>query len=91
MNSLTAAVLKRRGMAAIEEGLRRGPVHLIKRNEPAAVVVSAEDYARWSNGKAARGVVGMTAVQWLLKQPVTGRKTKKQMDSALRIARDEWA
>jgi hypothetical protein len=40
MNSLTAAELKRRGMAAIEEGLRKGPVHLVKHNKPAAVRVA---------------------------------------------------
>ena len=91
MNSLTAAVIKRRGMAAIEEGLRRGPVHLIKRNKPSAVVVSVEDYSRLSRREAAGPGVGMTAVQWLLKQPVRGRKTKKQMDGALRIERDAWA
>ena len=27
-NTLTAAEIKRRGMAAIEEGLRKGPVHI---------------------------------------------------------------
>ena len=37
-NILTAAELKRRGMAAIEEGLQKGPVHIVKRNRPAAVV-----------------------------------------------------
>ncbi len=30
-NILTIAELKRRGMAAIEEGLLRGPVHIVKR------------------------------------------------------------
>ncbi len=90
MNSLTAAELKRRGMAAIDEGLRRGPVHLIRRNKPSAVVVSAEEYARLS-GRPGSGHNGMTAVQWLLKQPVKGSKTKKQMDAALRIERDAWA
>jgi prevent-host-death family protein len=90
MNSLTAAELKRRGMAAIEEGLRRGPVHLIKRNKPAAVVVSVQEYARLSRHKDAKQP-GMTAVQWLLKQPVAGTKTKRQMDGALRTERDAWA
>ncbi len=89
MNSLTAAELKRRGMAAIEEGLRRGPVHLVKRNKPSAVVVSSEDYARLSRRKDAKHV-GMTVVQWLLKQPVKGTKTKEQMDKALLAERDGW-
>ena len=90
MNSLTAAELKRRGMAAIEEGLLRGPVHLIKRNKASAVVLSAKDYARLAGRKGAEQV-GMTAAQWLLNLPATGRKSKKQMDAALRTQRDDWA
>ena len=62
MNSLTAAALKRRGMAAIEEGLRHGPVHLMKHNKPSAVVLSQEEYARLTQGKAGAAPVGMTAV-----------------------------
>jgi len=90
MNSLTAAELKRRGMAAIEEGLRRGPVHLVKRNKPSAVVLSAEDYARLSHSKGIKPV-GMTAVQWLLSHRSTGTKRKAQLDKTLRAERDSWA
>jgi len=36
-NTLTVAMLKRRGMAAIEEGLRRGPIHIVKRNDAATL------------------------------------------------------
>lgn len=90
MNSLTAAELKRRGMAAIEDGLRHGPVHLMKRNKPSAVVLSEEDYAQLAQGKAGK-TVGMTAVQWLLNQPVTGTKRKGQLDKALREERENWA
>jgi len=89
MNSITAAELKRRGMAAIEEGLRRGPVQLIKRNKASAVVVSAEDYARLSGRKSTKQA-GMTAVQWLLKQPVKGTKSKKLMDGEINAERDSW-
>jgi len=90
MNTLTAAELKRRGMAAIEEGLRRGPVHLMKRNKSSAIVVSAEHYARLSRGNAVKPE-GMTAVQWLLHQPSTGTKRKGQIDKVLRAERDDWA
>lgn len=44
-NTLSAGELKRRGLAAIEEKLKRGPVHVIKRNKPAAVVLSEEEFA----------------------------------------------
>lgn len=89
MNSLTAAELKRRGMAGIEEGLRRGPLHLVKRNKPSAVVLSAEDYARLSGARSAK-VVGMTAIQWLLNQRSAGSGRKARLDKALRAERDGW-
>jgi hypothetical protein len=40
LNVLRSAELKRRGIAAVREALRSGPVHLLKRNRTAAVVLS---------------------------------------------------
>lgn len=91
MNTLTAAELKRRGMAAIEERLRRGPVHLVKRNKAAAVVLSEQEYAELSQGKAGAVQPGMTAIQWLLSQPVTGSKSRRQLERELRAERESWA
>jgi aryl-alcohol dehydrogenase-like predicted oxidoreductase len=90
MNTLTAAELKRRGMAAIEDRLRRGPVHLVKRNKAAAVVLTEEHYEELSKGKVGAAKPGMTAIQWLLSQPVTGSKSRHQLDRALRAERDSW-
>ena len=67
MNTLTVSELKRRGMAAIEEGLRSGPVHIVKRNKPAAVVLTEADYQRLAHGRVATPS-GVTVVQWLLNQ-----------------------
>ncbi len=44
-NTVSAGELKRRGLAAIEERLKHGPVHVIKRNKPAVVVLSEEEFA----------------------------------------------
>jgi prevent-host-death family protein len=85
-NILTAAELKRRGMAAIEEGLRNGPVRLVKRNTPTAVVVTEADYRRLT-GEASATVPGMTAVQWLLSHPSLGTRSKQEIDAALREER----
>ena len=90
MNTLTAAELKRRGMAAVEEGLRHGLVHLMKHNKPSAVVLSQEEYARLAQGKAGAALVGMTAVQWLLSRRAPGTKRKTQIDKALREERKNW-
>lgn len=90
MNTLTAAELKRRGMAAIEERLRRGPVHLVKRNRPAAVVLTEKQYAELSQGTQAIAQPGMTAIQWLLSQPAKGTKVRRQLTRELRAERDGW-
>lgn len=87
MNTLTVAELKRRGMAAIEEGLRRGPVHIVKRNRPAAVVLSEDDYQRLAQGKAA-APSGLTAMQWLLSQPAAGKRSKARIDADRKAERD---
>lgn len=87
MNTLTVAELKRRGMAAIEEGLRRGPVHIVKRNKPAAVVISEDEYQRLAHGRVVNPA-GTTALQWLLSQSPTGRRSKAQIDADLKAGRD---
>jgi PHD/YefM family antitoxin component YafN of YafNO toxin-antitoxin module len=86
MNTLTVAELKRRGMAAIEDGLRRGPVHIVKRNKLAAVVISEDEYQRLAHGRVVHPT-GITAVQWLLSQPATGKRSKAQIDADLKAGR----
>ena len=86
MNTLTVAELKRRGMAAIEDGLRRGPVHIVKRNRPAAVVLSEDDYQRLAQGNVA-APIGLTALQWLLTHPANGKRSKAKIDAGLKAER----
>lgn len=85
-NTLSIAELKRRGMSAIDDGLRRGPLHIIKRNKMAAVVLSEDDYLRLTNQKLP-GPPGMTAMQWLLAQPSAGKRSKTQIDADLQAER----
>jgi len=44
MNVITVAEIKRSGFAALDAALAHGPVHLMKRNRPTAVVLSTADY-----------------------------------------------
>lgn len=44
MNIITVAEIKRSGFAALDAALAQGPVHLMKRNRPSAVVLSTADY-----------------------------------------------
>lgn len=79
-NIVTVGDLKRRGMAALEEGLRHGPVRIVKRNKAAAVVISEEEYLRLS-GKQSSERPRVTALQWLLSQPTAGTRDKAEIDA----------
>ncbi|MEO5795906.1 MAG: hypothetical protein ABIP34_13535 [Rhodoferax sp.] len=46
MNIVTVADIKRSGFAALDALLAIGPVHLMKRNRPGAVLLRPEDYAQ---------------------------------------------
>ncbi len=87
LNTLTVAELKRRGMAAIEDGLRHGPLHIVKRNKPAAVVISEDEYQRLAHGRAANPA-GITAMQWLLSQSPVGKRSKARIDADLKAGRN---
>ena len=75
-------------MAAVEEGLRCGPVHVMKRNKPAAVILSEAEYQKLVHGRISPSG-GVTAVQWLPSQPAAGKYSKAQIDAALKAVR-EW-
>ena len=44
MNSIPAQEIKRRDIAAVDEALRQGPVHIIKNNRPQYVVLTEERF-----------------------------------------------
>jgi PHD/YefM family antitoxin component YafN of YafNO toxin-antitoxin module len=44
MNNIPAQEIKRRGIAAVDEALAQGPVHIIKNNRPQYVVLTEERY-----------------------------------------------
>lgn len=87
-NTLTIAELKRRGMAAIEDGLKHGPVRVLKRNKSAAVVLSEAEYERLIAASHPH-LQGLSAMQWLLAHAGTGHFTKAQIDQRLDDER-EW-
>jgi PHD/YefM family antitoxin component YafN of YafNO toxin-antitoxin module len=45
MNSIPAQEIKRRGISAVDEALRDGPVHIIKNNRPRYVVLTEATFA----------------------------------------------
>jgi PHD/YefM family antitoxin component YafN of YafNO toxin-antitoxin module len=44
MNTVSAQEIKRRGIGAVDELLKEGPVHVIKNNQPQYVVLTEERY-----------------------------------------------
>ena len=46
MNVLTATEIKRRGMGIVDPLLEKGPVHVIRNNQPKYVVLKESDYSR---------------------------------------------
>lgn len=86
-NTLTVAELKRRGAAAIEDGLKRGPIHILKRNKTAGVVLSEAHYQRLL-ARQDKSLPGMSALEWLLAHSSTGKLGKRQIDQRLRRERD---
>ena len=44
MNAIAAQDIKRRGISAVDEALKKGPVHVVKNNQPRYVVLSEKRY-----------------------------------------------
>ena len=66
MNTIPAQEIKRRGIAAVDDAIGRGDVHVIRNNQPQYVVMSEERYqaliaaeeeAHYGRVKAALGEV----------------------------------
>lgn len=51
MKTIPAQEIKRKGIAAVDEALKEGPVHVIKNNKPQYVVISEEHYQELLNAE----------------------------------------
>ena len=88
-NALTSAELKRRGIAAIEQALQHGPVHLLKRNQTAAVVLSEHHYRQLQLQASRAPAAEASALQWLLALPRSSTpRSKAKIDAELAAERD---
>jgi len=89
LNVLGSAELKRRGIAAVEQALRAGPVHLLKRNRPAAVVLSEADYNRLRRLADRPSGAQSSCLDWLLALPPAAQaRSKREIDAELQQERD---
>jgi PHD/YefM family antitoxin component YafN of YafNO toxin-antitoxin module len=81
MNTIPAQEIKRRGISALDELLKQGPVHVIKNNRPRYVVMTEDEYARLKERPAL----------WdLLDRPARGTRSKEEIDAQLQAERDAW-
>ena len=88
-NVLTSAELKRRGIAAIEQALRQGPVRLIKRNQAAGVVLSEQHYQQLLLQASRAAAAAPSSLHWLLSWPPAPRpRSKAAIDAELAAERD---
>jgi PHD/YefM family antitoxin component YafN of YafNO toxin-antitoxin module len=87
-NALTSAELKRRAIAAIEQALQHGPVHLLKCNRSSAVVLSEQHYRHLQLLASRAPGAEASALQWLLAlPPSTSPRIKAEIDAELAAER----
>lgn len=84
--TITAQEIKRRGISAVDEFLRHGPVHVIQRNRPRYVILSEEEYSRLANQRHAR----VELWDRLMAEPASGGRSKADIDKQLDQERASW-
>ena len=92
MNTITIAEIKRHGLTAVEEAVATGPVHLMKRNRPAAVLLSEEEYARLTaaaESQEKRG--GSSALEWFLADQPPGELDEEGLAARMEEVRGDWS
>lgn len=92
MQTVPATELKRRGLAAVEDLLGSGPVHVIKNSRPACVVVSVAEYQRLLAAAAPAPEPPRVDIWTLmLQQPASdGPRSREEVDAELDAQRSEW-
>jgi PHD/YefM family antitoxin component YafN of YafNO toxin-antitoxin module len=88
MNSIPAQEIKRRGISAVDDALRLGPVHVVKNNRPQYVVLTEERYQELLQDQASAAREGLHISLEDLK---AGRVTRYDDVDALmeRLERDD--
>jgi PHD/YefM family antitoxin component YafN of YafNO toxin-antitoxin module len=88
MNTLTTADLQRRGIAAIEEALVFGPVHIMKHNEPAAVILQESEYQHLIKTQSSKQ--NPDAARWIINYKPAGTRSKEEIDRQIANERNSW-
>ena len=88
MNTIPAQEIKRRGISAVDDALRQGPVHIIKNNRPQYVVMTEE---RFQELLETQQNAALTNIRSSLEDLKAGRVTRyDDVDTLMqRLERDE--
>lgn len=90
MNTIAANELKRHGITAIEKLITKGPVHVIKRNQPVCVVLAEDEYERLIYAAKMEVPARQLSVMEWFSLPPLGEAEKGELDDRLSRERDEW-
>lgn len=92
MNTVPAGEVKRRGVAALVEATKKGPVHVIKNNRVTGVYLTPEEYARLLAASRAgeRPRSGVSVWDLILDRPYEGTRTKEEIDAQVHEERASW-
>ena len=85
-STIPAQEIKRRGISAVDEALRSGPVHVVSRNRPRYVILSEEQYQELIGSATAASRL------WdrLLTDPAQGTREADDILGQIREERDNW-
>ncbi|MGB4116563.1 MAG: hypothetical protein WBK51_08470 [Polaromonas sp.] len=94
MNIITIADIKRGGMAALDVALHRGAATIMKRNRPAAVVLTPAAYQSLVTSAATPSSLG-GALDWMLNaatapMPLNGGLDGQAMNERLNALKSDW-
>jgi len=88
MNTLTTTDLQRRGIAAIEEALAFGPVHIMKHNEPAVVILRESEYQHLIKTQSPKQ--NPDTAHWIVNCKPAGTRSKEEIDQQIANERSSW-
>lgn len=85
-NTISAQELKRRGIGAVDDALREGPVHVIQRDRPRYVILSEGEYQRLVGHQQAANRLWKR----LLADEATGDRSGEEIRQQISEERNNW-
>ncbi|RFF26766.1 MULTISPECIES: type II toxin-antitoxin system Phd/YefM family antitoxin [unclassified Wenzhouxiangella] len=85
-NTITAEEIKRRGISAVDEALKYGPVHVIQRSKRRYVILSEENYQSLARHSQARSAIWSHVTSGTSEQS----RSKADIDQQIQKERRAW-